>query len=279
MLSVENDTYLPAVHIGRQHISRVFRKHKTSCSLGFRIGKNTRYISLFGNRSVIKDSNPVTNLFDNTHLMGYNYHRNSQTLIYIPDKSENRMRCLRIKRTRRLVAQKHFRLGSKRTRNRHTLFLTARQLGRICTCLIGKSYKLKKFHCTLFSIRPLHTLKFKRKAYVFETCTLHEKIKALKNHSYSAPDAAQFFFSELTYIKSVYKHRTDGRALQHIYAPYKCTFSRSAHSDYSIYITIVYRQRDISESFNFSIRQLEGFRQIFKFNHFFTASRDVCLPP
>ena len=105
---------------------------------------------------------------------------------------------LRIQGTGGLIAQQDLGIGRQRSGDRHTLLLSAGQLGRICLRLLRQSHDLQKLLRPFSGILPAHGA-FpaavllphagieQRKTYIINDILLHQQIKMLKDHRDLSP--------------------------------------------------------------------------------------------
>ena len=229
--------------------------------------ENLGYFPLLHDLAVVQNGNMLANSFDNTHLVSYYYNRYSQFFIYTAYKFENRVRCVRIKSARSLVAKQYFGLRSKGAGNRDPLLLTSRQLRGISLCLISEPYDLKQFKSLFFRFRFTLSRKFQRETDVFQTVSLHQQIKALKYRRDFSADFSQFAFRQRFQPQSVYFDTSGTRPFQHIYTSHEGTFPRTAHADDPENITVGDGNGNIFQRVHRTFRRIELFGYVFQFDH------------
>ena len=188
---------------------------------------------------MVKDRNTGAYLLNNAHLMGDDNDGDAEFVMDIPDKRKNRLRCLRVKRTCSLVAEKNFRVGRKRSCYCHSLLLAAGKLNGIALELIAEADDFKKLFCTGCRLGFFNSRKLHGEAYVFKTGALHEQVEALENHRDLSALIAKLGFAELADVGAVYYNIALCRTLKHIDTADKRAFACAAHADNAVNLAVV----------------------------------------
>ena len=128
----------------------------------FRIGEDFLHRTNFCQFPMIHNCHTVTYFFHHRHLMGNDYHRQLQLLVYSFQKYQNLLRNFRVQCAGGLITQKHLRIHGQCSGNGNTLPLPAGKLCRISFCLVCQSNNLQHFQSTLFPLFPVHLCYFHR---------------------------------------------------------------------------------------------------------------------
>ena len=140
---------------------------------------------------------------------------------------------------------KTFGVGGERAGYCYALLLAAGELSGIGVCLIRQTDKLKTL-LRVFRPRPFDACKLHREADILQACALHEQIEVLEDHRYVASCRAKLSRASLSLL-AVYDYLAARGLFEQVYASHERALSCAGHAYYSIYVSVVYGERDVFE--------------------------------
>ena len=225
--------------------------------------------------ALIQNRHAAADLFYHAHLMGNDDHGNAESLIDIPDQLQDGMGRLRVQGAGGLVTEQNLRISGQSPGNGNSLLLAAGKLGWISICLVWQSYYLQKLHGSFFRVCFIYSRKLQRETDIFQTGSLHQQVKTLKNHGDFPAHLSKLRCGKGTDILAVYEDLAFRGPLQHVDTADQRTLSRSAHTDDSVDIAIPNGQIYIFQSFHGSVRCLKFLGQIFYLYHSFLRTEEA----
>ena len=154
---------------------------------GAGIGKYILHSTDFGHRAPVQDGHPVTDLFDDGHLVGNENHGDAPLFVDLLQQCQDAFRGLGVQSRGGLVTQQHLRLGSQGPGNGNALLLSAGKLHGVGIRLVRQTYGFQQLPGSFLRRFALHPGKLHGKADVFQSGALLQQVEALKDHGNFAP--------------------------------------------------------------------------------------------
>ena len=136
------------------------------CRSGFGVSEHFGHLALLRHLSVFQYGHMPAYTFNYTHLVGNDYHRDSQFVVDTAYQLQNGICCSRIQRARCFIAKQNSGIRCKSPGYCNSLLLTSGQLSRISLCFIFKTYCFKKLKSSFLRIGLAHSCQFQREAYI-----------------------------------------------------------------------------------------------------------------
>jgi len=185
---------------------------------------------------------PIADGLNHCHFMSNHNHGNSQLPVNLLEQLQDRLGCVGIQGAGCLITEKHLGIRGNRSCNRHSLLLTAGQLGWISSCPFLQTYQLQQLHgpvlCLCLSVRMV-LCNFHGKTDIFQNGSLGQQIKLLKNHSHGLPCHSPLCLAHSRQIFPFKQHLSRCGNLQHIDTSYQCALSCSGKANNSKNLTSV----------------------------------------
>ena len=89
----------------------------------------------------------------------------------------------------------------------------------------------------------------------------------MEDHADVAANRQKLFFRNLGNVLPVDENLAFGRTLKKIDTPYKRAFSSARKTDDTEDFAVVYRKIDVLQREDVTVRRMEGFAQVFQFDH------------
>ena len=259
----ENEPYAALGFGVGDHFVNSAGEHEPASGRGLGRGEHRGDKALLGDLAVIEDGNVVAHLFDNAHLVGDDDDRYAELPVYVLYQFKDLTCRFRVEGAGGLVAQQNLGVGGERAGNGYALLLAAGELSGIGVCLVGKTDKLKKLSCAFFGLGLFDACKLHREADILQACALHEQIEVLEDHRYVASCRAKLSRAHCVKPLAVYDYLAARGLFEQVYASHERALSCAGHAYYSVYVSVVYGERDVFERVNLAGAGVKGLADVF----------------
>ena len=188
-------------------------------------------LALLDDAAVFHDGDAVTDLLDDGHLVRDEHDRDAERFIEVLEKVQDRLRCLRVERGGRLVAQKHLWVVGKGAGDGDALLLSAGELAGVGVRLVADADEFQERCDLLLDILLAQAAALERVGDVSGHRARRHQVEVLEDHADLLARRAQVLGRERRQVLSRDEDAAGAWPLQKVDASHERGLARAREAD------------------------------------------------